>query len=189
MTMLPEQLRARDYLREMGTRAPVAQIRERVAEAFAALETRLHGVTESHARRRPGEGEWSVHEVLDHLVQTHPRALEEMRALLENRHSPVSPIPAGLQSSDPWARRWDDLRDALRGLHADVLDVLVKAPDRAMEARAPIVMVINARQPDGTVRPMHWIEECDWKACAIIFRLHELDHLNQVRKIQRGLID
>jgi hypothetical protein len=189
MTMPAEQLRAKAYLREKGTQAPIAQIRERVADAFAALDTLLDGVTESQARRRPGEDEWSVHEVLDHLVETHPRALDEMRALLENRHSPVSPIPAGLQSADPWARGWDDLRDALRRLHADVLDVLAKAPDRSTEARAPVVMVINARQPDGTARPMHWIEACDWKACAIIFRLHDLDHLSQVRKILRGLTD
>jgi len=189
MTMPPEQLRAKTYLREQGTEAPVARIRERVADVFAALDARLRGVTGSQARHRPGDGGWSVHEVLDHLVETHPRALEEMRALLENRHSPVSPIPAGLQSADPWARRWDDLRGALGRLHTDVLDVLANAADRPTEARAPIVMVINARQPDGAVLPMHWIEECDWKACAIVFRLHELDHLSQVRKILRGPTD
>jgi hypothetical protein len=57
------------------------------------------------------------------------------------------------------------------------------------EVRAPIVMVINTRQADGTVAPMQWIEECDWKACAIIFRLHELDHLGQARKTLRRLDD
>jgi hypothetical protein len=130
-----------------------------------------------------------VHEILDHLVETHPRALEEMRALLENRHSPVSPIPAGLQSTDPTARRWDDLRAELRRLHAEVLDVLAKAPDRVTEVRAPIIMVINTRQAVGTVTPMQWIAECDWKACAIIFRLHELDHLGQARRTLRLLAD
>ena len=189
MTMPPEHAKAKAYLLEKGTQAPVAQIRERVADAFAALDTLLAGVTESQARRAPGGGEWSVHEILDHLVETHPRALEEMRALLENRHSPVSPIPAGLQSADPTARRWDDLRGELRRLHADVLDVLAKAPDRMTEVRAPIIMVINTRRADGAVTPMQWIEECDWKACAIIFRLHELDHLSQARKTLRHLAD
>jgi hypothetical protein len=122
-------------------------------------------------------------------VETYPRALEEMRALLENRHSPVSPIPAGLKSADPTARRWDDLRGELRRLHAEALDVLAKAPDRMTEVRAPIIMVINTRQPDGTVKPLQWIEACDWKACAIIFRLHELDHLGQARKTLRRLAD
>jgi hypothetical protein len=186
MTMPPEHAKAKAYLLEKGTQAPVLQIRERVADAFAALDTLLAGVTESQARRAPGGGEWSVHEILDHLVETHPRAIEEMRALLENRHSPVSPIPAGLQSADPAARRWDDLRGELRRLHAEVLDVLAKAPDRMTEVRAPIIMVINTRRADGIVTPMQWIEECDWKACAIIFRLHELDHLGQARKTLRA---
>jgi hypothetical protein len=186
MTMPPEQVKAKAYLRERGTEAPVAQIRARVAEAFAAMDTLLDGVTDAQARHQPGGGEWSVHEILDHLVETHPRALEEMRALLENRHSPVSPIPAGLQSAAPLARRWDDLRAELRLLHGLVLEVLAAAPDRLTAAHAPIIMVINARDADGTVKPMHWIEECDWKACAVIFRLHELDHLGQVRKTLRA---
>ncbi|MFI5374705.1 MAG: DinB family protein [Candidatus Rokuibacteriota bacterium] len=186
MTMPPEQVKAKAYLLEKGTQAPVGQIRERVAEAFAAMDALLDGVTEEQARRAPGDGEWSVHEILDHLVETHPRALEEMRALLENRHSPVSPIPAGLQSAAPLARRWDELRDALGGIHREVLVVLAAALDRPTVVRAPIVMVVNARSADGTVKPLHWIEECDWKACAVIFRLHELDHLSQARKVLRA---
>jgi hypothetical protein len=189
MTMPPEQVKAKTYLLEKGTQAPVAQIRERVAEAFTAMDTLLEGVTEAQAQRAPGGGEWSVHEILDHLVETHPLALEEMRALLENRHSPVSPIPAGLQSADPAARRWEDLRGELRRVHAEVLDVLAKAPDRMTAVRAPIIMVINTRQPDGTMKAMQWVEECDWKACAIIFRLHELDHLGQARRTLRALAD
>jgi hypothetical protein len=185
MSMPPEQVKAKAYLLEKGTQAPVAQIRERVAEAFAAMDALLASVTEAQARRMPGGGEWSVHEILDHLVETHPQALEEMRALIENRHSPVSPIPAGLQSAAPMARRWDDLRAGLQRIHAEVLDTLAAALDRPTAARAPVVMVINIRDADGQVTPLHWHEECDWKACAVIFRLHELDHLSQVRKVLR----
>ena len=186
MTMPPEQAKAKTYLKEKGTEAPVAQIRERVADAFATMDALLDSVTEAQARRKPGHGEWCVQEILDHLVETHPRALEELRAVMENRHSPVSPIPAGLQSAAPMSRRWDDLRATLRRLHGDVLDVLSAAPDRLTEARAPIVMVINVRDAAGQVKPMHWIEHCDWKACAVIFRLHEMDHLSQARKTLRA---
>lgn len=186
MTMPPEQARARAYLLEKGTQAPLAQIRERVADAFTAMEALMEGVTDSQALHPPGGGEWSVQEILDHLVETHPLALQEMRALLENRHSPVSPIPAGLQSAAPMARRWDELRAALRDVHRQVLDVLDAAPDRPTEARAPIIMVINARDVDGAVKALSWIEACDWKACAVIFRLHELDHLGQARKVLRA---
>ena len=60
--------------------------------------------------------------------------------------------------------------------------MLAAAPDRMTQARAPLVMVINAREPDGRETPLHWIEELDWKAYAIVFRLHVLDHLSQIRK-------
>jgi hypothetical protein len=33
---------------------------------------------------------------------------------------------------------------------------------------------------------LHWIEELDWKAYAVIFRLHELDHLSQAKKTLRA---
>ena len=57
MTMPPEQAKAKAYLLEKGTQAPIAQIRERVAEAFAAMDTLLDGVTEAQARRAPGAGD------------------------------------------------------------------------------------------------------------------------------------
>ncbi|HUM16568.1 MAG TPA: DinB family protein [Candidatus Nitrosotalea sp.] len=187
MTTPPEQVKAKAYLREKGTEAPVAQIRQRVADAFATVDTLLDSVTEAQAARKAVDDEWCVHEIVDHLVETHPLALEEMRALMGNRHSPVSPIPAGLQSARPMSRRWDDLRATLRQLHREVLEVLDGAPDRLTEARAPIIMVINVRDAGGSVKPMHWIEPCDWKACAVIFRLHEMDHLTQARKALRAI--
>ncbi|HEU4440255.1 MAG TPA: DinB family protein [Methylomirabilota bacterium] len=187
MTMPLEQVKARAYLKDRGTDAPIAQIRERVADAFATMDALLESVDEARAARAPGGGEWSVHEVVDHLVETHPRALEEMRALMDDRHSPVSPIPAGLQSAHPTARRWDDLRRSLRRVHREVLDTLAAAPDRPTAARAPVIMVINVRDADGTVKPLHWTEQCDWKACAAIFRLHEMDHLTQIRRTLRAV--
>lgn len=185
-TMPPEQRKAKEYLLEKGTRAPIAQIRERVADAFAAMDALLEGVSEAQARRAPGGGEWSAVEVLDHLVVTHPRALEEMEALLANRHSPVSPIPAGLRSAAPLTRSWADLCADLRRIHRQVLDVMAAAPDRATDARAPVIMVINVRDAEGRTTPLHWEEPCDWKACAVIFRLHELDHLGQIRRLLRA---
>ena len=51
-----------------------------MAEAFATMETLLEGVTPAQARRAPGGGEWSVHEILDHLVETHPRFVRRVNA-------------------------------------------------------------------------------------------------------------
>ncbi len=183
MSLRPEQVRARQYLDERGTRLPAPRIAERVGAAFAATDAVLAEVTEAEAGRRALPGEWTVQEVVDHLVETHRPSLDELRDLLAGRRPPAGPIPAGLQSAEPMARRFPELVEELRGLHARILEVLSRAPDRPTAARAPVVMVINAREPDGSERPLHWVEDLDWKAYAIIFRLHEVDHLGQIKKV------
>lgn len=187
MTLRPEQVKAREYLHQKGTLLPAAHIHERVGAAFAALEALLDGVTEGEARVRAIPGEWTIQEVVDHLIETHRPSLDELRDLLRNRRPAAGPIPASLQSVEPMGRRYGDLMSALKGLHAEVLGVLSDAPDRLTDARAPLVMVMNVKEPDGREAPLHWIEELDWKAYAITaFRLHELDHLNQAKKILKA---
>jgi len=42
--------------------------------------------------------------------------------------------------------------------------------------------------PDGGIRPLHWIEEIDWKAYAMAsWRLHAIEHMKQVRKVLTAL--
>ena len=125
--------------------------------------------------------------MVDHLVETHRPSLEELRDLLAGRRPPGEPIPAGLQSRDPLARPWPGLLGELKRLQTEVVDALGAAPDRLTGARAPVVMVINVKEADGSETPLHWIEELDWKAYAIVFRLHVLDHLNQARKVLRAV--
>lgn len=186
MTLRPEQIKAKEYLHQKGTLLPATQVHERVAAAFAAMESLLDGVTETEARTRAIPGEWSVQEVVDHLVATSRPSLDELRDLLENRRPAGGPIPASLQSADPMSRDYGALAADLKAVHAEILRVLSAALDRTTDARAPVVMVINAKEPDGREAPLHWIEELDWKAYAIIFRLHELDHLNQARKVLKA---
>ena len=54
--------------------------------------------------------------------------------------------------------------------------------DFVSEARGPLIMIVNVPRPGGSVDPVHWVEELDWKADAIVWRLHALDHLNQAKK-------
>ena len=188
MTERPEQIRAREYLRDKGSLLPVSQIHERVGAAFAATETLLDGVTEGEARRRAIPGEWTIQEVVDHLVETHRPSIDELRDLLAGRR-PAGPGPRppaagpGLHSRDPMSRPWPDVLQKLKAVHAEALEVLAHAADGYVtDARAPLVMVINVRDADGRQTPLHWVEELDWKAYAIVFRLHALDHLNQIKK-------
>jgi len=182
----PEQLRAREYLHQKGTLLPASEIHERVGAAFAAVEALLDGVKAEEARTRSIPGEWTVQEVVDHLVMTHRPSLDELRDLLADRRPPGEPIPAGLQSPDPMGRPFSELVGALKAVHREVLDVVAAAPDRMTAARARVIMVINVKGSDERDVPLHWIEELDWKAYAVIFRLHVLDHLTQAKKTLRA---
>lgn len=182
-----EQARARalEYFATNGTQAPAAQIHERVSAAFASLGAALTGVSAAQAARRPIPGEWSAQEIVDHLLETHRPGVDELRCLLAGQRPPGEPIPAALQSKAPLLRPWPWLLDELRRIHRDVLDLIGAVPaDFETDARVPIVMVVNVALADGTNRPLHWVEDIDWKAYALVsWRLHAIDHMKQVRKV------
>jgi hypothetical protein len=176
--------KARDYLQARGTRAPARVIHERVAAAFAALDATLDKVPADRIGARPLPGEWTVQEVVDHLLETHRPGVDELRCLLAGQSPPGEAIPPGLQSKAPSLRPWPWLRQELRRVHADILELLAAVPDDfETTARAPLVMVANAPTVDGGFVPVHWIEELDWKAYAITWRLHAIDHRSQIQKI------
>jgi hypothetical protein len=184
MSEREEQIRMREYLRDKGDRLPLTEVRERVAAAFGAMEALLAPVSATVAAERPWSREWTIHEVVDHLILTHAPSVGELRDLLAGRRPAGPPIPAGLQSPDPFARPWGALRDALHAQHVDALRVLDGARDVAIDVRAPVVAVVNVREGDGRQAAFHWIEEIEWKAYAVFaFRLHTLDHIGQVKKL------
>jgi hypothetical protein len=176
--------KALDYLRNRGTLVPAPVLHERIGAAFQALESLLDSVPPALVRAHPLPGEWSIQEVIDHLVETHRPGVDELRCLLAGQRPPGDPVPASLQSKAPRLRPWPWLRAELRRVHGDILAALEAVPaDFETEARAPLVMVINVPREGGGVVPLHWVEELDWKAYAIVWRLHVIDHLNQVKKV------
>ena len=96
MTLRPEQERALAYARRRGTEAPLADLRRRVAETFAALDARLASIPAAHAHIRPAPAAWSVHEVVDHLIVSHRPAMDLLRTLLAGRELEGGLVPAGL---------------------------------------------------------------------------------------------
>jgi hypothetical protein len=182
------QARARSYFQSKGALAPSA-IRAQIAAAFDALDAVLASAPPGHVPRRPEPGEWSVGEVVDHLVETYRPGVDELRCLLAGQRPPGPPIPAALQSKAPLLRPWPWLLDELRRAHRDVVELLDGVPpDFETRARVELVMVVNVTGDDGTVRPLHWIEELDWKAYAMAsWRLHAIDHMKQVRKVLAAL--
>ncbi|MBI4611330.1 MAG: DinB family protein [Candidatus Rokubacteria bacterium] len=185
--MRAEQIKAREYLHQKGTLLAPGEIHERVRAAFVATQEFLDSVSEAEAGKRPAPGEWCIQEVVDHLVETHRPSVEELRCLLRGERPAGGPIPASLQSGAPLARPWPALVAELKRLHAEILEILGAVPDGFVsDARAPLVMVVNAKNPDGSEAPLQWIEDLDWKAYAVIFRLHEIDHLTQAKRALRA---
>ncbi len=176
--------KAREYLKTRGTLQPAAVIRARVADAFEAFDRLVGRLPSATVARRPIKGEWSVKEIVDHLVETHRPGLDELRCLVAGQRPPGGPIPASLQSKAPLLRPWQSLLDELRRVHGSILSVLESVPAAfTTDARAPLVMVVNVTDAAGRVAPLEWVEDLDWKAYAITWRLHAIDHLNQAKKV------
>jgi len=177
--------KARDYLAARGTRVAAEAIHERVAAAFTALDEALAGVSASQAARETIPGEWTIQEIVDHLVETYRPGVDELRCLLAGQRPPGEPVPASLQSRAPHLRPWPWLLGELQRLNADVLGLLAGIPAHfETAARAPLVMVVNVPRPGGGFEPLHWVEDLDWKAYVIAsWRLHPIDHLNQAKKV------
>src|SRR5438034_11240715 len=180
--------RARDYLRDNGTLAPTPVIRRRVTQAFESLEKLLRAADPARAARRAWPAEWSLHEIADHVVETHRPSRDELRDLLAG-HRPVGPpIPASLQSKDPLARPWAAVLDDLGRVHADIVADLARAPDGLPTAvRARVVVVMNAAATDRGTVPPAWEDEIDRTAYAGCLRTPARDHLNQARKVLAAL--
>lgn len=173
--MTPDQTRAVEYLRRKGTEAPVADVRSKVAETFRELDELVAGIPAEVVRTRPRPGRWCVQEVVDHMIQSHRPAGEELAGLLQGRAPEGDPIPAHLQSPDAMEKDWPALVREMSAVHGRFADLVAEAPeDAVLEVRAPLVMVIDGRE---------WIEDLDWKAYAMAFRAHALGHAGQIRAI------
>jgi hypothetical protein len=183
MSLLPEQMRALAYARKRGTNAPVEAIRTRVASTYAELEALVDGVPEAVVREHFPASGWSIQEVVDHLVESERPAVDQLAQLLAGQ-SIEEPIPASLQSSHPLDLDWRTLRQQLRTIHENILDLLARATDDLpLTALAAVQMVVKCADPDGTLRPVTWVERFDWKAYAILLHAHNREHIGQLHRI------
>lgn len=186
MSLLPEQLRALAYVRKRGTDAPVDSIRERVAATYAEFETLVAGIAAPAALESRSPTQWSVQEVVDHLVESDRPAVEQLARLLGGQ-SCGEPIPASLQSPHPRDLDWDALRERFRTVHENILALLAQATDDIpLTATAAVQMVVKCADAEGNLRPVSWVEHFDWKAFSILLHAHNREHIAQVQRILSG---
>lgn len=183
-SLRPEQRRALDYVRSKGTEAPAAEVHRRVEAALGELEALLDAVPEDLAARRPKPAGWSLHEVVDHLVESHRPAVRQLELLLAGEEPGDGPVPAGLLSQNPFRLSWRAAGDELRVVHRDLLALLADAGDTTpAAARAPVVMVVRCATANGGSEPVHWVERFAWKAFALLIGVHTREHAAQMRRV------
>lgn len=183
ISLYPEQVRAMDYLRLKGTVAPLAQLRSQIQAAFDKLESVIASVPPGLRQVAPADRAWTIHEILDHVVVCHEWAVRELRGLIAGTCPEGEPIPPGLVSAAPFETSWRSLEERLHSMHRDFLDAVNAADERvSLEVRAPVVMVVKVPGADGKPTPVAWTYDLDWKAYAQAFRVHTLEHVEQINR-------
>lgn len=183
----PEPAAAMEYLRRKGTEAPASTLASKLRLTFQQFEQEIERVPEGLRTRRPDPAAWSVHEIVDHLVESDRPAVAELRELCAGVSPTSGPIPARLQSPDRLDRPWPALVDELKRLHEQILDIVIKAGDGTPTvAKAPVTMVIKVPGPNGP-EILEWVEAVDWKAYAQTLRIHAHEHRAQVERTVAAL--
>ena len=178
----PEREAALDYLRRKGTAAPASKLVSGLRSTFQKFEQAIDRVPEALRTQRPTARSWSVHEIVDHLVESHRPAEAELRTLCAGVSPVGGPIPARLTSSNAFERPWATLVHELKRVHANVLDIVIGAGNAtSVAARAPFLMVVKVRGATGP-EVLEWVEALDWKAYAQALRVHTHEHLAQVER-------
>jgi hypothetical protein len=128
-----------------------------------------------------------VHEIVDHVVESHRPAVAELSALCAGESPTGGPIPARLTSSNPLTRPWEELVAALKRVDAELLAIVMAVGDETpIVAKAPFVMVVKVPGESGS-DVLEWIEPLDWKAYAQALRVHTHEHAAQVERTVAAL--
>jgi hypothetical protein len=178
MSLEPEQRRALRYLKRKGTDATVEAVHLKIHATFRHLESLLDELDESETRRRRIPESWSVHEIVDHLIESHRPAAAQLHCALAGVPAGEA-IPPGLQSADPFSRSWPELLIDLKKVHREFDMALTSDRDIQTDIRIPIIMVVKTEE-NG--EPIAWHENLEWKAFAMAFRAHTLEHIRQIER-------
>ena len=160
-----EQQKLQGYLRSQGAKLSAEQVRDRIQEASDEFLGVVQGAPEALVRKAPAAGEWSLAEVLDHVVFTLERITGVIGGLVAGR-KPPAPLEIGATSGIaglPW-------RDLLTRLSRS-------------QAALSTLLTANHHEPHVDLRvPEGDFGELNWKEYALILRLHYKDHAGQARK-------
>lgn len=167
--MNDEQQRIRSYLQAQGAKLTPVDIIAKVRAAMDEVHAAATAVPAGRFQARPAAGEWSANEVMAHVVAAGARFGRAITDALDGT-SPGAPIADAAEqgvpqhTADAW---WTDLVNARAKLFERVL---------AADPRTHLDIMIE--------HP--FFGPLNWRECLLFFRLHDLDHAGQLRKIADG---
>jgi hypothetical protein len=166
-----DQQRIRGYMYVQGEKYSWFELLPRVLETRMQLLQALDGVTDDDANRRPDSDvdEWTIREAMDHAVSVAQSSLRNVERLaLGEPDERVYDEPPRPDAPRPLTE--------LRALLLQNTLELVRLP-----ARMPVDPPLAAKAVHGNFGDLH----C--KGWFVFFRVHEVDHVNQVNKIREAL--
>jgi hypothetical protein len=166
-----DQQRIRGYIFAQGEKYSWFELLPRVLETRIQLLRALDGVTDEQANMRPEStiDEWTIREAMDHAVSVAQLSLRNVERLaLGDRDESVYHEPPRPDAP----RQMSELRTLLLQNTADLV---------ALPARMPVEPPLQPMAAHGNFGDLH----C--KGWFIFFRVHEVDHVNQVNTIRRAL--
>ena len=152
------------YIRHQASKS-LPDLRALVERTATECGRSLEGVSEGQARFKPGD-EWSVKEVLDHLIYATALVTERIRDLAAGR----APRPFTADSN--------------AGRSTQPIQELRQEMARRLEETVALVGSL----PEGDPRPGTWdhpsVGPLNLKELIAFHRLHVMDHVQQIEKIK-----
>lgn len=148
-----------------------AALLDRYATGAAAVDGALDGLTADELDRRPGDGSWTVREVVHHLADSESMAYIRLRRLLAED----DPVIAGYDEPE-WARRLHYDRPiepslaVLRAVRAASHQLLGRLTDEEWGRT-------GTHSESGAYGVERWLE---------IYADHSHDHADQIRRARLG---
>jgi hypothetical protein len=172
---IPEDRRvaAIEFVRENAAR-PAAEIESVVQAGHDAMIHALDGVSEKQAAFKPGPDDWSILELMSHVVTT-KRIVATLCANLGDGHLPPGFGPQFEEES------------AQDGVTVDRFATLAEARAAAERFHDELLSFVRGitDRTDTEIRFRHFVfgafNACEW---AVFQRLHDEDHRPQITQIQ-----
>mgnify|MGYP001591094593 CR=1 FL=1 len=162
MTMAPEHARVRSYLVTQAEKLSVAEIWAKVEASFVELSQSVSGnITPAQLTFKPGPEEWSIVEVMSHLLSSNINTCRTVVALARGKELSRDTGERGSLSAA------DDFLTLVAVNREAVIHSVRELPES---------LELEPTLPHGMFGPLN----C--KAWLLFIRLHNLDHASQVKK-------